>query len=129
MLNTNAYNYINVLNKAADGAWTRNEVLANNISNATTPGFKRQDVDFDTQLKNALSRSNGKALDHKVDNLKLEKLKAEIYTDSANFSYRLDGNNVDIDTENVTLAANQLKYNGIIDSLNTEFKHLQMVMK
>ena len=38
-------------------------------------------------------------------------------------------NNVDIETENVTLAANQLKYNGLIDCLDQEFKNLRMVMK
>lgn len=35
---SNAYNYINVLDKAADASWTRNDVLANNIANADTPG-------------------------------------------------------------------------------------------
>ena len=47
MLNSNAFNYINVLDKAADAAWLRNEAIANNIANATTPGYKRQDVAFE----------------------------------------------------------------------------------
>ena len=34
MVLSNAYNYINVLDKAADASWTRNDVLANNIANA-----------------------------------------------------------------------------------------------
>ncbi len=41
MVLSNAYNYINVLDKAADASWTRNDVLANNIANADTPGYKR----------------------------------------------------------------------------------------
>ena len=36
MINTSVFNYINVLDKAADAAWIRNEVIGNNISNATT---------------------------------------------------------------------------------------------
>ena len=40
MVLSNAYNYINVLDKAADASWTRNDVLANNIANADTPGYK-----------------------------------------------------------------------------------------
>ena len=52
-----------------------------------------------------------------------------MYTDAANFSYRLDGNNVDIDTEGVELAANQIKYNGLISSINQEFTNLKLVMK
>ena len=47
MINTNVFDYVNVLNKAADAAWTRNDVLANNIANMDTPAYKRQDVDFE----------------------------------------------------------------------------------
>ena len=43
MINTNVFDYVNVLNKAADAAWTRNDVLANNIANMDTPDvYKRQ---------------------------------------------------------------------------------------
>ena len=55
MINTNVFDYVNVLNRAADAAWRRNDVLANNIANMDTPGYKRQEVDFESQLKRALS--------------------------------------------------------------------------
>jgi flagellar basal-body rod protein FlgB len=129
MINSGAFDYINVLNKAADAAWIRNEVIANNIANATTPGYKRQDVEFEAVLEKELYHSRYESMDDKVADLKINRLNPRTYTDSANFSYRLDGNNVDIETENVTLAANQLKYNGLIDCMNQEFKNLQMVMK
>lgn len=129
MLNTNVYDYVNVMEKAADAAWTRNEILANNIANATTPGFKRQDVDFESQFRQALKNSKYTSVDAKVSGLRESSLKPRIYTDSANYSYRLDGNNVDMDTENVELASNQLRYNGIIDSINHEFRNLKMVIK
>lgn len=57
------------------------------------------------------------------------RLEARTYTDYEGYSYRLDGNNVDIDTENTMLASNQIKYNGLITSINQEFTNLQMVMK
>ncbi len=129
MINTNAFDYINVLQKTADAAWIRNDVISNNIANATTPGYKRQDIAFEDELANALGRSRNKSMDDKVSDLKINRLRPRTYTDSANFSYRVDGNNVDIETENVTLAANQLKYNGLIDCLNQEFKNLKLVMK
>lgn len=129
MINSNAFDYVNVLDKAADATWIRNEVIANNVANATTPGYKRQDVAFESELKNALGNSRYKSMDEKVSNVKTGELNLRTYTDSANFSYRLDGNNVDIETENVTLAANQLRYNGLISSMNQEFKNLQMVMR
>ena len=38
MISSGVFNYINVLGKAADGAWARNTAIANNISNVDTPG-------------------------------------------------------------------------------------------
>ena len=60
---------------------------------------------------------------------KLEKLKPMTYRDHATVSYRLDGNNVDIDTENVELASNQIRYQGLTDSITKQFQGLQSVMK
>ena len=44
-------------------------------------------------------------------------------------AYRYDENNVDIDTENVILAANQLKYNGLMEGIKSEFANLNAVTK
>lgn len=129
MIHTNAFDYINVLDKAADAAWLRNEAISNNISNATTPGYKRQDVAFESELEKALGKNRFRSMDSKVAALKTSRLEGRPYTDSANYSYRLDGNNVDIETENVMLAENQLKYRGLISSINQEFQNLQSVMK
>ena len=129
MFNTSTFNYINVMDKAADAAWIRNDVISNNIANATTPDYKRQDVDFESEFRKALKRSKYKSMDDKIADIKTARLNPRTYIDSANYSYRLDGNNVDIETENVTLAANQLKYNGLIDCINKEFSNLKLVMK
>lgn len=129
MINSNVFDYVDVLGKAADASWVRNDVIANNIANVDTPGYKRQDVNFESQLRRALGNSRYESVDAKVSHVTSTELNARIYTDSANFSYRLDGNNVDIDTENVELAANQIKYNGLIESINQEFANLKLVMK
>jgi flagellar basal-body rod protein FlgB len=68
-------------------------------------------------------------MDTKVANLKINRLNPRTYTDYDGFSYRLDGNNVDIDTENVMLASNQVKYNAIMTGVNQEFANLKTVMK
>ncbi len=129
MINSNVYDYINVIDRAADAAWMREEAIAHNIANVSTPGYKRQDVSFEEILKRELRDSRYNSVDAKVSNLKLERLKGRQYTDHADFSYRMDGNNVDIDTENTYLAATQIKYNGLITSVNQEFARLNMVMK
>ena len=129
MIQTNAFDYINVLNRAADAAWQRNEAISNNIANVYTPGYKRQDVAFESVLQQALGNNRYQSMDDKVANVNLSRLRGRAYVDYANYSYRLDGNNVDIENENVMLAENQLKYQGLISSINQEFTNLQTVMK
>lgn len=129
MINTNVYDYVNVLKATADASWERNKVIANNIANVDTPGYKRQEIDFESQLARAMGKSRYESVDAKVGHLTTTELKPRVFTDAANFSYRIDGNNVDIDTENVELAANSIKYNGLVEAINQEFANLKMVIK
>ncbi|MBO6111473.1 MAG: flagellar basal body rod protein FlgB [Lachnospiraceae bacterium] len=129
MINSGIYNYIDVLDKAMDASALRSKAIANNIANVDTPHYKRQDVSFAENLQRALKNSKFETLDDKVSSLKLSRLKGTVFTDSEGYSYRLDGNNVDIDTENVQMAANQLLYNGLEQSVNSEFQHFQAVTK
>ena len=129
LANTNAFDYINVLDKAMDASWIRNDAISNNLSNMDTPGYKREDVDFETQLAKALHSSRYTSMDAKVADLKLNRLEPITYKDYAGFSYRIDGNNVDPDTEAVYLAKNQVVYQGLELSMNQEFKNLQAVLK
>lgn len=127
MILSNAYNYVNVLDKAADASWTRNDVLANNIANADTPGYKRKDVQFETYLSNAVAGTD--SLDATVATMDLNTLNATTYTENVNLSYRMDGNNVDISTENVELAKNQLRYYTLMNSISQEFSRLKSALK
>jgi len=127
MIRSGAYNYINILDKALDASWTRNSVISNNIANVDTPGFKRQDVHFEDYLRNEVGYTM--SLDDEVADADLDSLMATTYTDYANVSYRLDGNNVDIDTESVELAKNQIKYYTMVDSVSQEFSRLKSVVK
>lgn len=129
MVNSGVFDYINVLDKAADAAWLRNDAIANNIANADTPGYKRQDVSFETELARAIGSSRYESMDAKVADLKLGQITPSVYTDAADHSYRLDGNNVDPDTENVYLAENQITYNALMSSITKEFEDLKSVMK
>lgn len=127
MTNTGAFNYINVLEKACDAGWTRNSVISNNIANVDTPGYKRKDVQFEEYLVAELGYTD--SLDNEVANAELDALNSTTYTDYATVSYRLDGNNVDIDTENAELAKNQIKYYTMLDSVSQEFSRLKTVTK
>ena len=65
-LNTHAFDYINVMDKAADAAWLRNDAIANNIANVDTPHYKRQDVDFESVLARELGHNALVDMDTKV---------------------------------------------------------------
>lgn len=129
MINSSIYNYVNVLDKAADASWIRNEVISNNIANVDTPNYKRQDVEFESYLLAQLEGANSSSLKKTVAGMDLDSLTSTIYTDSNSLSYRLDGNDVDIDTENVELASNQLKYQALVSSISNEFSMIKSAMQ
>ena len=129
MIKSNAFDYINVLDKAADAAWLRNDAIANNLANVSTPGYKREDITFEKELTKALKHSQYTTMDAKIKNLRADQLQARTYKDYNGLSYRLDGNNVDPETESAILAKNQIKYEGLLNSINSEFSNLRSVMK
>ncbi len=126
MIQSGAFNYINVLQKSADASWYRNSILANNIANVSTPNYKRKDVQFETYLMSSLA--GGDSLDSNVANVELDELEPTTYVDESNLSYRLDGNNVDINTESSELAKNQLRYYTLLDSMTQEFGRIKTAL-
>ena len=127
MLGSGAFNYIDVLNKAAKASWKRNELLVNNLANVSTPGYKRKDIQFAPYLKSALIGKG--SLDNRVAKAARNgRIEPTVYTDNSSLSYRLDGNNVDIDTESAMFAENQIYYNAILESMTQEFSRIRTVL-
>ena len=129
MLSSDAFSYVNLLDNTMDVSWQRETLIANNIANDDTPGYKRQDIEFEHVLKKALLNSHERSLDKAVAAIKDEQLEGIVYTDYENYSYRIDGNNVDMDTENVELASEQLRYSTLSTSLGNQFNRFNMVSK
>lgn len=128
MITSGIYNYVNILDKATDAANLRNELLTNNIANVSTPNYKRKDLDFESVLQGELAGEKNLSKAVKKANQNLETLDAQVYTDNASLSYRLDGNNVDINTEEARLAENQIKYQALVDLMNQEFARYNTVL-
>lgn len=128
MITSGIYNYVNILDKAADAANLRNELLTNNIANVSTPNYKRKDLDFESVLQGELAGEKNLSKAVKKANQNLETLDAQVYTDNASLSYRLDGNNVNINTEEARLAENQIKYQALVDLMNQEFARYNTVL-
>ena len=84
-------------------------------------------MQFETYLKNAVAGTD--SLNETVANIDLNELNCTPYTDQANLSYRYDGNKVDINTEKVELAKNQLKYYTLMNSMSQEFSRLKSALR
>ena len=91
------------LERAISGASLRQEVLANNLANAETPGFKRSDVDFHTTLAQAMKTGDSATIESTTFQAQRE-----------NQVLRADGNGVDIDTESAAMAKNGLEYEALV---------------
>ena len=104
----------------------RRDIISQNIANATTPNYKRQDVQFESYLMTALAGES--SLDEAVATIDLSDITATTYTEYAGMSYRMDGNNVDIATENAELAKNQLRYYTLVDAINKDFNAIKTVL-
>ena len=135
MIGSSAFDYINVLDKALDASWERETLIANNIANINTPGYKRKDLDFGNVLEAELGKSKYESLDQKIRDINdkewphLGHLNPRAYTDYPGFSYRIDKNNVDVDQENMELASEQIRYRMLADATTHEFSSLRSAMK
>lgn len=109
----------------------KQKVIAQNIANYDTPGYKSKDVVFKNELNHALQSQEMKAkrthLKH-VD-FKYGNSLSTIITKSNHLMMNNNGNNVDIDKETTDMAKNQLYYNSVIEGLNSEFQKLKLVVR
>lgn len=112
-----------VLSKTLDAQASRQKAIANNIANVETPGYKRQYVSFEEELKLVLERKDG----HKVRE-GLRDLVPRVLTDTVSAS-RPDGNNVNIDAEIADLAKVSLKYKAAATLLADKIAMLRNAIK
>jgi len=95
----------NLLEKDLDGLWLRQQTISENIANVETPNYKSKTVNFEDTLTSLLSSNpNEKQLIEGID-----ETEATI-VESDNETLRTDGNNVDVENENIELARTQLNY-------------------
>jgi flagellar basal-body rod protein FlgB len=114
----------------------RSEILASNLANADTPGYKAKDIDF----KSAMADAMGTRSEFKKDALKMATTNAKHMrtgqsTFSADVMYRnpyqasLDGNTVDTSVEKTEFAKNSIYYNASLRFLTGKFQSLTKAMK
>ena len=107
-------------------AWMRYAQAAGNngqYRKFDTPGYKSKKVEFESLLELALK--GAKSEDEILS--KIREIKPEIVTDTTTTT-REDGNNVDLDRENVELARTQIQYEYLTHILSSHINRLKYVI-
>ena len=126
MIQSNVFNYVNMLDKALDAAWIRNEVISNNIANVDTPGYKSKYVTFEdefrTRLRNASMAKDGEKMEDAISGSHF------IVHDTEEESTRLDESNVNADVESVELSRATLQYMYTAQAITSDIARLRSVI-
>jgi flagellar basal-body rod protein FlgB len=93
-------------------------MLASNIANASTPGYKARDVDFDAALANA--QRNGGNLDAAIDDATMYRVPLQPSQ---------DGNTVELTTEQTAFAENAVAYQTTLAFLNGRIGQITRALK
>ena len=110
----------------------RTTLLANNIANASTPGYKARDIDFQALLADA-----GKSQQRSVDVARTHQrhiggvssgFAAEVLFRTPNQA-SIDGNTVDEQIENAAFARNALEHQASFQFLNSKFTGLMKALR
>ena len=117
-----------VLSKALDLRAQRHQVLASNIANADTPGYKARDIDFAAALRDA-----GDAGPVSLGSLRVTSarhISGTANNEPAAALYRsaqqpsIDGNTVDMDMERNRFAENAVQTEALLTFIRDKFKEL-----
>lgn len=115
------------MKKALDGTWQRQKAISSNIANHETPGYKAVKVNFEDALKSEMKQL-GSAPVTKSEIVKKmnvnDKTKIRLYQDHSG-SERADGNNVNMEDENILMAKAQIQYQFLTKKISDHYARLR----
>jgi flagellar basal-body rod protein FlgB len=126
----------NLLEKALKGSSLRHKVISNNIANINTPGYKRMEVSFESELaaaatnaasdrtSAAMTRTHAKHLLPTSEAIAPNRIRTIEDT-----SLRTDGNNVDVDAEMAAMTKNQIYYSAITQRISGYYTNIKSAIK
>jgi flagellar basal-body rod protein FlgB len=99
-----------------DGLAARQRIIAENLANVDTPGYLAGRVSFENALEEALA--DGK-----------QEFSGGVHTWHSLDPTRLNGNNVNVDDENVSLIETGLRFQLGVEAMNTKFRILRTAIR
>lgn len=133
------FNSVELLQKAMDVTTLRYQVTANNLANSEVPNFKKQYVNFESELKRAFESRDTEHDSFRMittdsrhvqsetpkDWHKVEPRRVTDYTSTAN----ANGNNVDAEEEAMNITKLQMQYKLLTQLTSFQFSQVQAAMK
>jgi flagellar basal-body rod protein FlgB len=126
---------IDTLSKVFDLRIVRHDLLASNIANQETPGYKAIDLDFEGAFQKSISGNKAKLMLVKTDMRHLPS-SHDMFSNNdvkvvqrSSSSFRYDQNNVKVDVEIAKLAENALLYNASVRLLTHKFRSIAQAIR
>lgn len=122
-----------ILEKTLLGLGRRFEATARNMANMNTPDYERQEVSFESQLREVIKGPSRLPL-RTTDPAHISNVTRSVYEvapEQRGVSYeqfRPDGNNVDPETETARLTQTRLMYNIIANRMGGKFKGMRNIL-
>jgi flagellar basal-body rod protein FlgB len=121
-----------VLEAAMDLRMLRHKLLASNIANATTPGYRSKDISFEKQLNSALQPFGVRLAQTNPAHMSgpgaFSTANLEVVS-PAQDSINNDLNSVDLDKELVKLSENNVLYNTLVTVLKKYLDGIQYAIR
>jgi flagellar basal-body rod protein FlgB len=136
-LGTNFGKTLDILQREMDVSLLRRSVIADNIANSDTPNYKRNVLNFETELGRALDSEKVKKLpayltherhipfDRVQDYREVKPRRVLDYLTTA----KNNGNNVDIEEESMSALQNQLAYDLMTRAVSNQFAQVNLVLR
>lgn len=109
---------VHLTSKLMEITFQRQDVIANNLANSNTPGFTRQDIDFQDKLAQLIDNN-------KLDSI--DSFQGKLVDDLSNPA-RLDGNNVNGTEEMSEMMQNSVLHNLLTRAYNTKMKIMEQAI-
>lgn len=132
-------NSVDLLHRAMDVSSLRYQVTANNIANSEVPNYKKQYVNFESELKRAFEERNRSHNEFRMQTNDARHIESEVprnwrdveprrVTDFVSTS-KANGNNVEAEEEAMKIVQIQMQYRLLTQLTSFEFNQVNTAMK
>lgn len=111
--------------RALDASWYKQRAISNNIANVSTPDYKAKTVEFGLVLEEEVCKCKY----HTPTDKEKGKVSLKVSTTyETNTNQLLNGNNVDIEKEQLDLADVQYQYSALMDQMNNNYAMIRTAL-